>query len=220
MMQLMSFFDRKNSSLSRLDLRPALLQHKKDGALYFPNDTHWTSLGSYFGYCAVINTLRSQMPDIGDPVPLADCQISPGRWTGDLIPFVGDGKNRDIDYLKVDPPQEMLSGLETVPADELPERPKSITEMLIVRNPARTGRVVVFHDSFAQQGWKKFLPLHFNETVFLPRARPGKELLDFAIEAFRPDLIIEEQVHRHVLYKQQPEDPAWTAAFLSEQPIN
>jgi len=215
--QMMNFFDRTNSILHRLDLRSTLLEHKTDGVLYFSNDTHWDPLGSYFGYRAVIDALRSQMPNIGDPVPLADCRTSPARWTGDLIPFVGDGKNRDIDYMEIDPPQELLSGLETVPADELPDRPKSIVEMLIVRNPARTGRVVVFHDSFAKQGWKKFLPLHFNETVFLLAARPDKALWDYAIETFHPDLIIEEQVHRMVLHKQQPEDPAWTAAFKNAQ---
>lgn len=213
--QLMTFLDSRNSHLNRLDLRHVLLENKDQGVLYFSNDTHWTPMGSYFGYQEVIEAVQKQLPQIPDPVPFESCTLVPGRWTGDLISFVGDGKNRDIDYLDVNPPERLSAVLDILPGDQLPDAPEEVAELMIVHNPNGKGTAVVFHDSFGKYGWKKFFPLHFRETVFMLAARPPLHLFNDAIEKYRPDIIIEEQVQRMVLHKDQPKSRVWSQAFSS-----
>lgn len=218
--QFMTFLDDQRSGLNRLDMRHVLLKNKDKGILYFSNDTHWTPLGSHFGYQSVIQAVQTQLPEVKDPVPLELCIREQSRWTGDLIAFVGDGKNRDIDYLKIDPPEEMSAKLEIVPDDQLPAVPDGAADMRIVNNPNGHGTAVVFHDSFGLQGWRMFLPLHFKETVFMVAARPEIHLFEYVIEKFNPDLIIEEQVHRMILHKKQPQSQVWSRAFKESQKRN
>lgn len=41
-----------------------LHKHKKDGLLYYKNDTHWNELGAYWGYNQLITTIAHDFPDI------------------------------------------------------------------------------------------------------------------------------------------------------------
>ena len=209
----MEYLQTKNATLHRLDLRGAMLEHKKDGILYFSNDTHWNPLGSYYGYYALIEAVRQQLPALREPIALSECTMVQQRWTGDLIAFVGDGKNRDIDYLQIDPPALQLEIQEEETNPDIVTGP---TALLTVYNPKGYGTAVVFHDSFGNTSWRKFLPHHFRKTVFLVAPRPQIELYNYAIEKYHPDIIIEEQVHRNVLHKEQPESPEWYEALRKQ----
>jgi hypothetical protein len=216
----MDYLNARNSTLHRLDLRETLLKHKKDGMLYFSNDTHWNPLGSYYGYCALIEAVQRQIPKLGTPLSLADCTMIQQRWTGDLIAFVGDGKNRDIDYLQIETPKIDLEILEK---EQLPDAPTDPISLLVVHNPGGHGTAVVFHDSFGNTSWRKLLPYHFRKTIFLVAPRAQIELYKYAINRYNPDIIIEEQVHRNVLHKKQPESKEWSDAFIkvetNQQPV-
>ena len=57
MMQWRGYLASLSSSLHLLDLRDELIARKAKEPLYFSNDTHWSHMGSYVGYCAVIKRL-------------------------------------------------------------------------------------------------------------------------------------------------------------------
>jgi hypothetical protein len=79
---------------------------------------------------------------------------------------------------------------------------------IVMRVPA-----VVLHDSFGLSGWRKFLPYQFHKTIFFVAARPEIELFEQVIDTYHPDIIIEEQVQRMILHKDQPSSKTWTEAF-------
>lgn len=49
---------RKNSDIKVVYPRKELLKHKKDGLVYFKDDTHWSPLGGYYGYIELMNEIN------------------------------------------------------------------------------------------------------------------------------------------------------------------
>lgn len=49
---------RKNSDIKVIYPRKELLKHKKDGLVYFKDDTHWSPLGGYYGYMELMNEIN------------------------------------------------------------------------------------------------------------------------------------------------------------------
>jgi hypothetical protein len=41
-----------------------LLAHKDKGLLYYKNDTHWSDLGAYYGYVALVTALQKTYPNL------------------------------------------------------------------------------------------------------------------------------------------------------------
>lgn len=218
-MQWRSYLTEKSSGLNLLDLRDTLVANKSQGTLYFPNDTHWSYLGSYFGYRAVINRLKRWYPEI-QPVPLESCEQIAVKHKGDLVAMIGGGRAASVPSVELFPAATLTNPLKAV-QQTLPEG-SSLSEetdsVLAVHNPNATGRVVIFHDSFGGQGWTRFFPLHFRETVFISVWRPTAEQLRQAVEMFSPDVVINEQIHRNILHKPQPVFDEWQQALIRTQP--
>lgn len=49
---------RKHTDVLVCDMKSELLKHKNEGLLYWKDDTHWTPLGDYYAYKAIIDTLN------------------------------------------------------------------------------------------------------------------------------------------------------------------
>ncbi len=58
-----------------------------------------------------------------------------------------------------------------------------------------------------------FIPFLFKKSVFFVAARPEIDVFKHVIDAYSPDIIIEEQVHRMILYKRQPTSEEWVKWF-------
>lgn len=212
--QWKNYLTENRSSLNILDLRDELLLHKADGVLYFSNDTHWTYLGSYFGYCGAIRRLTDFFPEL-EPLPLSACQQVNAQWKGDLVAMIGGGRDPYISCMELFPQEQYTADLQVVSEEETAgyDLPEEVSFVYHVRNPTGTGRVVIFHDSFGGQGWYRFFPLHFKETVFMLSLRPSIDTYRRVIEVFNPDVIINEQIHRNVLHKPQPVFEEWRKAL-------
>lgn len=209
-MQWRNYLAEHRSELNLLDLREALIAAKPQGTLYFSNDTHWSHLGSYFGYVAVIDRLKEWLPEL-EPLPLESCGQVAIEHKGDLVAMIGDGREAHIACKELLSPEASARNVKPMPELEKTACGLSdeITQARIFSNPAGSGRVVIFHDSFGGQGWWDFFPLHFKETVFLLSLRPSIDTYRRVIEQFQPDVIINEQVHRNVLHKPQPVFDEW-----------
>jgi alginate O-acetyltransferase complex protein AlgJ len=213
-MQWKDYLAEKGSALNLLDLRDSLLRSKPEGTLYFPNDTHWSYLGSYFGYRAVIEGLIEWFPDL-KPLPLSSCERVPLEHKGDLVAMIGGGRPAVTASINLVPEASLTNRLQVVDV-HIPETNSLLEEagsVLAVRNPDGEGKVVIFHDSFGGPGWQRFFPLHFSETVFIAVWRPTAEQLRDAVETFRPDVVINEQIHRNILHKPQPVFDEWIQAL-------
>ncbi len=209
-----AYLAEQSSVLNILDLRDTLSANKADGVLYFSNDTHWSYLGSYFGYCGVIRRLAEVFQGL-EPLPLEYCSQIESKWTGDLVAMIGGCRESEIPCVEIFPDDAYTNQCQVVSRQEVDSLslPDEISEACVVRNPAGTGRVVIFHDSFGGQGWYRFFPIHFEETVFIPVWRLTADQLRYVIDVFKPDVIINEQIHRNVLYKRQPVFDEWREAL-------
>jgi hypothetical protein len=97
----------------------------------------------------------------------------------------------------------------------LPEFDNAL-DLLITHNPNGHGTAIIFHDSFGGVGWRKFFPHHFRKSIFLLTARAKIELFEQVIDTYHPDIIIEEQVQRNLIYKKQPTSQIWVEAFNTD----
>ncbi len=72
-----------------LDLRPALLDGRKDRQVFFRTDTHWNMNGAWIGYEQILSYLRHDPAQIARP-PWPS-EIANGMTSGDLARMLGSG---------------------------------------------------------------------------------------------------------------------------------
>ena len=72
-----------------LDLRTQMRQNTDIGKLFYQTDTHWTELGAYFGYRAVISAVSEDFDKVA-PLPLNAFELTEKTVAaGDLSAFAG-----------------------------------------------------------------------------------------------------------------------------------
>lgn len=185
-----------------LDLRPVLLRNKGDLRLYDMTDTHWNQLGAYCGY-------RELLRVVGERFPGADLQayFSVGaRWrmdpAGDLAQLSGRG-----DTLQEKRP-EVIAWFQAGQQELSPSlqqffRLEQLEPLFTVRQGKKL-RVLVLHDSFMNP-MKPFLSESFGEVLYLwkyfdPNIENflNRELMNKLLAEFKPDLVIDQIVERHL----------------------
>ncbi|HBI15066.1 MAG TPA: hypothetical protein DDY20_06075 [Desulfobulbaceae bacterium] len=203
-----SRLDQAVATLSRdpataiLDLRPVLLRNKGDLRLYDKTDTHWNQLGAYCGYRELIRVAGSLFPE-------ADMQVyfSVGaRWredpAGDLAQLSGrsdtlqEKRPEVIAWFQAREHELNLSLQQLFLLEQM-------KPFLTVRQGKKL-RVLVLHDSFMNP-MKPFLAESFGEVLFLwkyfdPNVEIflNREVMDRLLAEFKPDLVIDQIVERHL----------------------
>ena len=188
-----------NSDVPILDLRDTLLTEKKIARVYRPTDTHWNDRGAFAAYRRIVQRLSSRDTPLA-PLDLSEFQtLTVDRPAGDLARMLGwEGFLNENGTLLIEPRAHLPL---------IPPRAEAIadrqwipgTEPQVTENPTKTGRVVMFRDSFASL-LIKFLGYDFNRVVYLWRQNWDKEL----IERERPDIVIDEMIERSLISR----DPA------------
>jgi len=203
--QLMAYL-RQNCSVPVLDLRPALVEAKRMGQLYWKTDTHWMYLGEYVGYERLAAELRAAYPMLGDSpyfyakhperiqqeTDLRRIMRLPGKPV-EGVPvsnFAFDG------HPQVVPPFQ---------ADNL--RADKLTYSVEPPHAEVPLRVLVYHDSFFNGLIKYFCP-HFAKSTYVWRTVDSPEKCEKEIarvmENDPPQLFVEEMLER---YANTPPDP-------------
>ena len=180
-----------------LDLRPTMLKVKEGALAYYRTDTHWTSFGAFAGYIEIMKRLARWYPDF-EPTIRGDydINITPGL-TGGL--------------------SSMLALSDLFPEDRVtfvprtPRRASEVSNDLVVKSlfqptvitetgDASLPTAVIFRDSFAHE-LMPFLSENFNRAVYLwPYPSTPREMRVFdwaAVDAVKPDLVIDEFVERY-----------------------
>jgi alginate O-acetyltransferase complex protein AlgJ len=179
------------SSVSMVDLRPALRQAKANDRLFFLTDTHWNDRGALIAYQQIINAVRDQVPRTPPTWTREDCDATEGEIPGkDLAGMLGLKKVlREVDLRLV--PRRPRRARVVDPADAGPtaEVGRLVTEIADPSLP----RAVIFRDSFASR-LVPFVSEHFSRAVYL-----WQNDFDASVVAEEhPDVVIEEIVGRHL----------------------
>jgi alginate O-acetyltransferase complex protein AlgJ len=187
-----------------LDLRGTLLDHKSLGRLYNKTDTHWNSLGGFQGFLAIIKALNDDGTGIEIPAGLAaplkarEQNLTGGdlaRMVGlpfvfreDHVEAVGNAPwnyrtTRAVKPIYQAALEEALAqgGFSALQSEDFDTENK---------NAPNGQKVLVFRDSFGT-AMQPFISETFRNVRFL-----WKGFSPAAVEAYHPDLIIEETVER------------------------
>ncbi len=82
---------RQDDDVFIVDLEQVMLDNKKEGKLYYQTDTHWNTLGSYFGYYELMRIIYQDTGnELTKPRELEDFYIRKEIGNGgDLVNFLG-----------------------------------------------------------------------------------------------------------------------------------
>lgn len=168
-----------------------LKENKGKGLIYWKNDTHWSELGAYYGYLALMEPIRKVYTDI--PLLTSEemqfTEVSHER--GDLSGMLGinDKHLFHEKYFKPVP----LNGYHFKEI-EVKKRPNGNEEFIRTINSSAKYKVIVFRDSFSSN-LLPYLSESFGEVIYIWDHNMNKytEL----IEKEKPDIVIHEMVSRY-----------------------
>ncbi|HOC92710.1 MAG TPA: DHHW family protein [bacterium] len=177
---------RKNSNYPLIDLRPALLERKKTGAVFYKTDTHWTPLGAYTGYVELVKEIGLSFPGM-EPMPLSDFNIIEIEKTdGDLARMLG------LENSLLETTNDLVA-LNQVEVARQSSTMNGLT-IRITRCPdAKIPRAVIFHDSF-MLAMMPFLEKHFKTAVFVHTAEIDLGIID----RVKPNIVIMQMLERNL----------------------
>jgi alginate O-acetyltransferase complex protein AlgJ len=195
--QLIDFLRERHSPVHILDLRPALLDTKKQRQIYFKTDSHWNDYGAYVGYRTIMVAIQQALPTRKiTPLTLDDFVAKTITKSGDLAQQV------DLYFEYQEQTAELIRR-------DLLDDPRKFEELPKVvyttwPDPAAP-RLLTFNDSFTGQLIQFFQP-NFSLAAF--NWNPITETIDpKPVEQWKPDVVISEFVERK-LHDPIPVDPA------------
>jgi alginate O-acetyltransferase complex protein AlgJ len=171
-----------------IDPRPVMRTAKRAHApvrLYNKTETHWNSLGAFYGYVALVDKIARMMPIARrELASLEHYRIVAGPYPGgDMATRVLLSPWRFADENVVLYPVEPIAGEGEVAIDRV---------HFVQRNPNGTGRMVLFGDSFATL-LVPFLARHFAEV----HRYVGEEFNGSVVASHHPDIVILETLESY-----------------------
>lgn len=191
--QLVAYL-KTNSSVPVLDLRAPLRQAKTNLPTFHVTDTHWNDYGAFIGYTELLNALTPQRPEL-KPLPLDAFEIRRSQQPGgDLAIMLAQERSLvEADHIALIP-RPPLTAIATKADPTLSlttPKPGAGPAIFVSENPAATGKVVMFHDSFAV-ALQPFLAQNFNRVVYVWQHHWDVPFL----EQQKPDVVIDEVAER------------------------
>jgi len=176
---------RAHSTVTVVDLRPALREAKAIAPTYYRTDSHWNSFGGFVACQEIIKALSHQMPGL-KPVPLESFEFENRQIGGGDLSVLLGVRAAEEDRTLV-PKTNLPVLVQTV------RNPKSVVPDCFTDNSHAAGSAAVFRDSFGP-AWIPFLGYYFRRTGFY--WAPG-ELDTNIVVRTKPDVVISEIVERH-----------------------
>ena len=172
-----------------LYLQPAIaLATKAGAATYSRHDTHWSGLGAYAGYVAIIDRLHA-IGITDPPRPLSEYRVrnSAGHGPRDLALMLGVASFVDLDY----PRLERRAGEFKIDTLYLTAKQDWTAPQVIDTHAVGKPVLLMTRDSFSNE-MLQFLYPHFSRII-VAHDQDGfwrPELID----RFRPDIVVTEVV--------------------------
>lgn len=193
---------RKHGDVPILDLRATMLEAKKLGEIYLHTDTHWNALGAFAAYRRIVQEVSALgLPSTPLDSDAFDHTVAATGPTGDLAEMLGQAgllleRNTPKISLKPSLPRAAIR----MEPDLIPRKWPPGTEPRVTENPSAKGKMVMFHDSYAQHLFQ-FLGQNYGRIVFVWQAHWDKPV----IEREKPDIVIDEILQRVLIFL-DPED--------------
>jgi hypothetical protein len=191
--------------LDLLDLRPVLraARREREGTLYGKTDTHWSNLGAYVAYRALLDRL-GRLPGVGPlrPLELAACRQVPHPQGYDLVPLAGltppvDDFAVELVYSPAPGPVEIRDFVTGERRSGAGGTRIERTENVVVHSPEALNRlrVLVLRDSFTDS-LSPMLDATFTDLLYTHHAKPCAGDLPRLLEIFKPDVVVRLFVER------------------------
>ena len=142
-----------------------LMQHKKDGLLYWKTDTHWNSLGAYWGYWEWMLNLKTHISDI-EPITLQEMEIHETKHVeGDLAKML---KIKDVSRWETDVYYDFVkkNGWDYTLVVEEIQSDGHTPNIIHTTCPGKKHKVVIFRDSFTTS-MLPYIASTFGEVYFM-----------------------------------------------------
>jgi hypothetical protein len=192
--QLLAYL-KAHSTVTVVDVRPALLAAKGRERVYQKTDTHWNERGAFAAYQEILKLIQGWFPGL-QAVPRNRFQdtamTGPG---GDLAAMMGLTDLYPEEVLGLRPLDPRRAEMTNWPLDRLKalkDHPSTVEESGIPGS--HLPRLVMFHDSFGT-ALKPFLAEHFARALFEFQAMAFDESI---LEREKPDLVIQEITERYM----------------------
>jgi hypothetical protein len=183
--QLIERLKKRNSPVMIVDLRPALLEAKKERQVYFKTDSHWNDDGIYPAYVALLKAVAEAMPGFKfTPQPASNFMVTDGTRKGDLAQQLDLWSEYREDIRKWIR-RDLVNDEKAFEA--LPTAPFTVGD-------PRGPRLLTYNDSFMAY-MIQFLAPNFSHATYEWNA--WTESMDTAaVKDAKPDIVICELVER------------------------
>lgn len=186
--QVNQYLEKQGSSLRVIDVKPELLEAKKEAQLYLKYDTHWNSYGAFIGYKKLFAEIATEIPVLA-PASIDDYVV---EWKlegdGDLLHILGV---RDVNnYQEPKPYFTLKKGTQLKPLAEV-NGPYENSVIHVNPNDTTGLVAVIFHDSFTI-AMRQFISSHFEKVVYYWGSYNQQ-----VIDQEKPDVVIESNVERY-----------------------
>ena len=194
--QLIDRLRQRNSPVKIVDLRPALLEAKRHGQVYFKTDSHWNDDGVYAGYLALLDAIGKELPNHKFAAqPLGNFAVETVIKTGDLA------QQLDLYFEYHEETRELIRR-------DFLGRPEAFEKLIQIPSTdgpdPSTPRLLTYNDSFLGP-LVQFLSANFSHATYF--WNPITEIIDPSpVEKAKPDIVIDEFVERK-LHDAIPIDP-------------
>lgn len=197
----------QNSKVNVLNLKPYLLEAKKDNQVYFKTDTHWNYYGAYVGYSALINYINNIGFMDSEAVSV---NLVPDEFRGEFSTMMGDINvlpAEEIYYTEIIKPNaiketegEIINKLNNIKDTY----GMTFSSLYRYTNPNGNGKkVLVFGDSMLNAwNFTELLAENFSELTHIGtyQSQLTQQLKQPIIDIVEPDLVIMELVERYSVH--------------------
>ncbi len=191
------------TDLDIIDIQTPLMEAKKGGYmdLYYKSNTHWSHYGGYVAYCAMIEEIRKDFPEIGPPMQLKDIEwVKFDVYSPDL--YVLSALDKFVDCYEVKPFNAKLKASAETTHPYYPELTSPAPAYCFHNNSiSKNPNVLMYGDSFG--GFLLYyLTYNFSHTYYLftPTFYPT------IIEKEKPEIVIQEMAD-YTIYRILNENP-------------
>ncbi|MHB1151152.1 MAG: DHHW family protein [Eubacteriales bacterium] len=175
-----------------IDVVDFMTENKDKGKLFYQTDTHWNTLGAYFGYYKLMQAIAVDYPQAA-PYELDKFDVKPiSQEGGDLVRFLGikTTLGSETTYsctLKGTSLAKVVSEDGQLPSSAL------ITSTV---NNTKLPTAVVMRDSFGYS-IQKFLFEHFEKMTYTPQSCGLDTAMNYLADA-KPDYFIHILIERYI----------------------
>jgi len=194
--QLVNYM-KSESEFKITDLRPPLLEAKKENQVYYKTDSHWNQLGAFVAVKTIADNLRVTYPNI-KKYNLSDYDISEIDMNVDSTQIFLENAIEDINW--------KLKGAKGKTTFNKIEK-KGSGEKIVTENDDPTKpNILVIGDSFINN-LHPFISEMGNKVIFYIRKTPfRKEISEDFIKKEKIDIIIQEMTEKYLWLKKIPKE--------------